>query len=64
MVWWFSNMWVPNVLLVLKKIGYVSKKRTFLPQNMRFVANIVLAVSIAALLVGCLVVVVRTLLSK
>ena len=47
-------MLVPKLLLPPKKIGCLSPKRPFLPQNMLFLAYVGLAGSISELLVGWL----------
>ena len=53
MVFWY--MWVPELLLPPKKIGWWAQKQPFLPQNMLSRAYISLAGSFGAMLVGWLV---------
>ena len=58
---WFSDIWVPELLLPPKMIIMFGPKRPFLPQNMLSLAHKGHAGSFGALLAGWLVVVVRGL---
>ena len=49
---WFSDKWVPELLLHPKMTRMFGQKQPFLPQNMLSLAHIGLAGSFGALLVG------------